>query len=186
GILSRTMQTPLTGLMESVDRQRRLAAAGHPGDAHEHDQRDIDGNVLEVVSGGTDERELAALLGFAALGGNFDPHAAGEVFAGKAIARVENIGRRALGDDMATVNAGARTDVEDMVGGQNGILVVLDDDNRIAEIAQAAQGLEQAGIVALMQADRGLVEHIKHAGESRADLAGEPDALALAARKRAG
>ena len=36
-----------------------------------------------------------------------------------------------------------------------------------------------------MQADRGLVEHIEHAGQARADLRGEPDALALAARQRA-
>ena len=37
-----------------------------------------------------------------------------------------------------------------------------------------------------MQADRRLVEHIEHAGQARADLRGEPDALALAARQRAG
>ncbi len=72
-----------------------------------------------------------------------------------------------------------------MIGGQNGILVVLDDDDRIAKIAKTTQGFEQAGIVALVQADRRLVEHIEHAGEPRADLAGEPDALALSARKRA-
>jgi len=37
-----------------------------------------------------------------------------------------------------------------------------------------------------MQADRGLVEHVKHAGEAGADLGGQADALALAARERAG
>ena len=45
---------------------------------------------------------------------------------------------------------------------------------------------EQPRIVALMQADRGLVEHVEHAGQARADLRGEADALALAARQRAG
>ena len=47
------------------------------------------------------------------------------------------------------------------------------------------EGFEEAGIVALMQADRGLVENIEHAGEAGADLGGEPDALALATRQRA-
>ena len=45
---------------------------------------------------------------------------------------------------------------------------------------------EQPLVVALVQADRGLVEHVEHAGQPRADLARQADALALAARQRAG
>ena len=48
---------------------------------------------------------------------------------------------------------------------------------------QAAQRAEQALIVALVQADRGLVQHIEHARQARADLTREPDALALATRQ---
>ena len=44
---------------------------------------------------------------------------------------------------------------------------------------------EQAPVVALVQPDRRLVEDIEHAGQPRADLRGQPDALALAARQRA-
>ncbi len=55
-----------------------------------------------------------------------------------------------------------------------------------AEVAQALQRLEQALVVALVQADRGLVEHVEDTGEARADLGGETDALALAARQGAG
>jgi hypothetical protein len=36
-----------------------------------------------------------------------------------------------------------------------------------------------------VEADRRLVQNIEHAGEARADLGGEPDALAFAARQRA-
>ena len=46
------------------------------------------------------------------------------------------------------------------------------------------QRLEQARVVARVQADRGLVEHVEHAHERRADLRGEADALPLAARQR--
>jgi hypothetical protein len=91
----------------------------------------------------------------------------------------------ALGDDMAAVDAGGRAHVDDMVGGQDRLLVVFDHEHRIAQVAQAAQRLQQAGVVALVQADGRLVEHIEHAGQARADLAGQADALALAARQGA-
>ncbi len=57
---------------------------------------------------------------------------------------------------------------------------------RVAHVAQRLERVEQPRIVALMQPDRRLVQHIEHAGQARADLRGEPDALALAARQRAG
>ena len=92
---------------------------------------------------------------------------------------------RALRHDLAAMDAGARADIDDIVGAADRILVMLDDDHRVAEIAQMDERFEQARIVALMQADRGLVQHIEHAGQARADLRGEPDALAFAARQRA-
>src|SRR6185503_11201463 len=87
--------------------------------------------------------------------------------------------------DRAAMHAGARPDVDHMVGEPDRIFIMLDDDDGVAEIAQARQGFEEAGVVALMEPDRGLIEDIEDAGQSRTDLRGEPDALALAARKRA-
>ena len=43
---------------------------------------------------------------------------------------------------------------------------------------------DQAVVVAGVQADRGLVEDVEHADQPRADLAGQPDPLRLAARER--
>src|SRR4029078_1237998 len=85
---------------------------------------------------------------------------------------------------MATMNARRRADVEDVVGGTDGVLVVLDHNHRVAEVAQALEGFEQPRIVALVQADAGFVENIKHAGKTGPDLRGEPDALAFAAGQR--
>ena len=90
------------------------------------------------------------------------------------------------GDHLAAMDAGGGADVDDIVGGQDRVLVMLDHDDRVAEVAQVLQRVEQAGIVALVQADDGLVEHVEHAGQARADLRGQADALALAARQRAG
>ncbi len=66
------------------------------------------------------------------------------------------------------------------------LLVVLDDQHGVAQVAQPHQGLDQPPVVALVQSDRGLVEHVQHADEPAADLGGEPDALRLASGQRAG
>ena len=88
------------------------------------------------------------------------------------------------GDHLAAVLAGARPHVDDVVGRAHGLLVVLDDDHRVAEVAQAQQRVDEAAVVALVQADAGLVEDVEHADERRADLRGEADALRLAAGER--
>ena len=84
------------------------------------------------------------------------------------------------------MHAGARSDVDHMVGLADRLLVMLDDDDRVSLVAQPLEAVQQPSVVALVQADGGLVQHIKHAGQARSDLAGEADALALAARQRAG
>ena len=71
-----------------------------------------------------------------------------------------------------------------MVGRAHRALVVLDHDHRVAEVAQALERGDQPRVVALVQADRGLVEDVEHADQRRADLRGQPDALRLAARQR--
>ena len=87
--------------------------------------------------------------------------------------------------DVAAVLPGTGTDVDDVVGGADGLLVVLDDDDRVAQVPQPLQGPDEALVVALVQADGGLVEDVEHAHEAAADLAGQADPLGLAARERA-
>ena len=81
------------------------------------------------------------------------------------------------------MNAGAGTEVHHVVRLADRVLVVLDDDDGVAEVTQAMQRVEQALVVALVQPDRRLVEDVHDADESRADLAREADALRLAARE---
>ena len=84
------------------------------------------------------------------------------------------------------MHAGAGADIDHVIGGEDRVLVVLDHDHGVAEVAQPLQRFQKPRIVALVQPDRGLVEHVEHAGQPGADLRGEPDALALAAGQRAG
>ena len=94
--------------------------------------------------------------------------------------------RRSLEDDVAAVLAGAGPEVDDVVGGANRLFVVLDDDDGVAEIAQPGERREQRAVVALVQADRRLVEDVEDAGQVRSDLRRQADALAFAAGERRG
>ena len=91
----------------------------------------------------------------------------------------------ALGDHLATVLPRAGTDVDDVVGDPDRLLVVLDDEHGVAEVAQADHRVDEPLVVPLVQPDRRLVEHVEHADQTAADLAREPDALRLAAGERA-
>ena len=87
-------------------------------------------------------------------------------------------------DHLAAMLAGARPHVDDVVGVADRVLVMLDDEHGVAEVPEPLQRHQQPVVVALVQADARLVEHVEHARQARADLAGEPDALRLAARQR--
>src|SRR3972149_1519989 len=69
------------------------------------------------------------------------------------------------GEDPPAAQSGARAEVDDIVRRLNRLPVVFDDDHGIAQVAQASERLEQAAVVALVQADRRLVEAIHHPGE---------------------
>ena len=94
--------------------------------------------------------------------------------------------RRALGDHVAAVLAGTGAEIDEVVGGAHRALVVLDHDHGVAEVAQPVERRDQLLVVALVEADRGLVEDVEHADKARADLRRQPDPLRLAARERAG
>ena len=107
-----------------------------------------------------------------------------QVLAGQRSRIADHLCRRARRDDLAAVLAGARAEVDQVVGGAHRPLVVLDDDHRVAEVAEPLERPDQLRVVALMQPDRGLVEDVEDADQAGADLGREPDPLRLAARER--
>ena len=84
-------------------------------------------------------------------------------------------------DDLSAVLAGPGPMSTTQSAAGDGVLVVLDDDERVAEVAQPGQRLDEPVVVALVQPDRGLVEDVEHADQPGPDLGGQPDALRLAA-----
>ena len=91
----------------------------------------------------------------------------------------------ALGHDAPAERPGSRTDIDDMVGRRDGVVVVFDHKDRVAEVAQAFKGGDEAFVVALVKSDTGFVEHVEDPGQAAADLRGQADALGLAAGKGA-
>ncbi len=172
--------------VQDVVDQRRLAGAGHARDGREHSQRERDVDVLEVVLPGTVHREQPGRVVRAPDVGHRDRLLAGQVQAGLRLGVGEQLLQGAAVHDLAAVLTCAGADVDDPVGGLDGVLVVLDDDECVAHVAQPDEGLDQPVVVALMQTDGRLVEDVQHAYESGADLGGQADALGLAAGERAG
>ena len=84
---------------------------------------------------------------------------------------------------MTAVHTGAGTDVHHMVSGTNGVFVVLDNDQGVAEVAQPLERRQQAVIVTLVQSDARFIQDIENTGESGTDLCGQTDPLRLASRK---
>ena len=59
--------------------------------------------------------------------------------------------------------------------------IVLDHEHGVSEIAKPFQRRQQLLVVPVMEADRRLVEDVENAGELRADLGGEANALGFPA-----
>ena len=75
------MSLRATDCVERIDQQRRLAAAGHAGDAGEEAERNVGVDVLKVIAARVDDLERAARIARPPLGIGTD-ELAGEVFAG--------------------------------------------------------------------------------------------------------
>ena len=91
---------------------------------------------------------------------------------------------RALEHHFAALSASPGADVDEVVGGEHHVAVVFHDDDRVSEVAQLLERVDESLVVALVQADGGFVEDVEHIDELRADLRGEANALALAAAER--
>ena len=143
--------------------------------------------LLQVVRLGPDDRDLPLACRSAALRRRLDLLAPGEVVA-RERPGVRRAARRSGPEcttsppltpapgPMSTIQSAVR-----MVSSSCSTTIrVLPRSRRVDE------RLDEAAVVALVQADARLVEHVEHAREPRPDLGRQPDALRLAARERRG
>ena len=169
--------------IEDVVDQGGLAGARHPGDRGEGAERDLHAHPLQVVLAGVvDDHELA--VGLPADGGHRDALHPGQEPSGERVGVRHHLVGRAHRDHVPAQLARAGPEIDHVVGGPHGLLVVLHHQHRVAEVAQALERVEEPAVVPLVQADGGLVQDVEDTDQARADLGGEADALAFPARER--
>lgn len=77
------------------------------------------------------------------------------------------------------MDTSARTDVYDVVTRSHDILIMLYDDDGIADLSQLVEIGDQEIIVSRVETDRWLIEHIDDSLELGANLGRETDTLSL-------
>ena len=90
---------------------------------------------------------------------------------------------RPLAHQVAAQGSGPGADVHHLVGLAHGLFVVLHHQHRVPLVAQAPQRGEKPPVVARMEPDGRLVQHVEHALEPCPYLGRQADALGLAARE---
>ena len=125
-------------------------------------------------------------VAFSPLLGGGDRSLAREELPGRRRLAREHVIDRSLHHDRASVDPRSGAHLHQVVGGADRVLVVLHDDDRVPDVAQALQRGDHLHVVLRVQADARLVEHVEHSHQPRPDLRGQPDPLRLTAGERAG
>ena len=109
-----------------------------------------------------------------------------QVAAGLGVSRSRQVGHLSLCHQMPATLARAGANVNQVVGTANGVFVMLHHHQSVALVAQHLQGVEQHAVVAGVQANGGLVQHVAHALQVAAQLRRQPNALRLTATEGRG
>ena len=182
GLFHRAIKLLHQGPVENVVDQRGFSGARDAGDQNQSAERKRDIDVFQIVGVRAEDGQRCAVRR-AALGGNRNVRASSEILAGERARIRSDFRGRADGHEFAAGLARTRAEIHDVIGAADGFFVVLDDEDRVAEIAQRFKCAEQAAIVARVEADRRLIENVENAAKARADLRGEADALRFASRE---
>jgi hypothetical protein len=99
---------------------------------------------------------------------------------------VEHVSVSAGKEKFAAEFTGAGAEIDDVAGGLNGVGVVLDDENGVAEVAKGFEDVDEALCVARVETNGRLVENVERANEVGAKRRGELNPLGFAAGKSGG
>src|SRR5688572_28565748 len=97
-----------------------------------------------------------------------------QILSGERVADRRDLLRCAGRDHLAAVRPGQLAEIGNIIRVLDRLLVVLYDKNRIAQVTQFVEGIQQPSLISWMKTDRRLIENIKHAAQLRPDLRSEP------------
>lgn len=165
--------------------QRTFAGAGHSGHQRHGSKRELHADILEIIFLRADDLNVMPIAR-SALRWNRNEPAAGQVLSGHGFRNLHDLLRRTLCDHSSAMRSRAGTDVDNMICRIHRILIMLNDNERIAQIAQFFQRGQQTVIIALMQADARFVQYIKHTLQTGTDLGSQTNTLSFSSGKRTG
>src|ERR687893_1710745 len=152
------------GLVQDLVYEGALPGPGHTGYAGKDPERELDVHALEVVLGRAEEPYDPARL--AALFRRLYPAASREEIPRHGALLGLDVLDGAGGDDLAPVHPRPGPHVHDVIRRPDRLLIVLDDDERVPEVPQPYEGVQQPPVVSLVQPDGGLVEDVENAHEA--------------------
>ena len=181
-LLGGHLELTTEGAVEDVADEGRLARAADTRHGGHHAEREAHGDVLEVVFGGMSH--LDVILPLAPVLWHRYRQLAGKIFGSIRTLSRADAGERAGINYLAAEAPGVGADVDQHICRAHDFLVMLDHDDRVAEILKLLEHTDQAVGVARMEADRRLIKYIQRAYQAAAERRGQVDALTLAARQR--
>ena len=184
GFLAGTVQPAFERLEQNLRYERTFTGTGDAGYTGQYAQRKLDADFLEIVCLGLPYFEGIAQTHLASSGWQFNAFGPAHILTGDRSFTFFDGVQRADDDHLAAVFARGRADVNDMVRRGDHIVIMLNDQNGIADVAQFFQDFHQPVIIAAMQADGRLIQHITAPHQSAADLGGQTNPLGLAAGER--
>ena len=155
------MQLVRERLVDDLVHERRLAGSGDTGHDHELAHRKLDIDVLQVVLGGASHPERTEVIVPTLGHGDLPP--VREELARDGVLVPLDLRGGPLGDHVSPVLAGAGAHVDEPVGGTHHLLVVLDDEHRVAEVSKSLERPDQLVVVPLVETDRRLVQDVEDA-----------------------
>ena len=182
---TRTVELGSQGVIENIIYQSGFSAAAHACHHGKDSERNADINIFEIVGAGAVNRQHPAIA-LAAMLGNRDKFAAAKIGTGNRCRHLLNFFYRTLSYYFTAMLACSRTDVDNLVGSIHRFLVMLNNNQRIAQIAQMLECFQQLTVIALVQADARFVQNIQYACQAAAYLRCQTDALRFAAAERTG
>src|SRR5208283_3839628 len=171
--------------IEDVVNERGFAGPADARHDGENSQRQHEVHILQIVQGRAAQTEKFP-GGLAAIRGNGNAQFAIEIAPSDGLGVLQDFGVVAGEEQLAAEFARAGTQIEDAIGGLNGVRVMLDDEHGVAEIAETFQDVDEALGVARVQADGGLVQNVKCTDKMRTQRRGQLDALRFPAGESGG
>ena len=172
----RTVQPVVKCLRQDLLHQGRLATPRHSGYRDEHAEREHNVEIAEVVLVAPTTVTVRPSPGRRRSGVGILRRPA-QVVTGQGGRFRDDLGYASFRHNMASVLPRTGSQVDYVVCGADGLLVVFDHDERVTQVPETEQGLQEAAVVPLVQADRWLVENVEHPHQARTDLGGQSDPL---------